>query len=72
MTFLLKFPWSIVSVVFQSFQENQMGFERLSENLIFKRLTALRKNIQSVVDYSFNYCFWMHAILRKFDDDCKD
>ena len=49
-----------------------MGFEQVSDKLIFKGMTALRKNILSVVDCSLNYRFWIHAILSKFEDDCKD
>ena len=34
-----------------------MGFEHVFDNLIFERMTASRKKIQSVVDYFLNYCF---------------
>ena len=30
-----------------------MGFEKVSHSLTFKPITALRKKIQSVVDYAF-------------------
>ena len=30
-----------------------MGFEQIVNNLTFKRMSTLRKNIQSVVDYVF-------------------
>ena len=39
------------------FRANQMGFEQVFHTLTFKRMTALRKKIQSGVDYFFNYCF---------------
>ena len=36
-----------------------MGFERVFDNLTFKRMDALRKQIQSL-DYVWNHCFWTH------------
>ena len=43
-----------------------MGFGQVFDHLTFKRMTSLSKKIQSVADYFLNYCFWPHAILRKF------
>ena len=43
MAFLVKVPWSIVSVVSQLFRANQMGFEQVFDNLTFKSMTAFRK-----------------------------
>ena len=51
MAFLVKFPWAIVSLFLNCFRANQMGFEHAFDNLTFKSMTALRKKIQSVVDY---------------------
>ena len=49
-----------------------MGFEQVLNKLTFKRMDALKRKIQSHVDYVLNYCFWIHAMLSKFDNDCKD
>ena len=35
-----------------------MEFEQVLDSLTFKRMTALRKKIQSVVGYFLNHCFW--------------
>ena len=43
-----------------------MEFEQVFDNLTFKHLDALRKQIQSLVDYVLNYCFWTFAMLSKF------
>ena len=55
--------WSIISFFLNGIRANQMGFEQVFDNLTFKRIIALRKKIQSVVNYLFNYCFffWMNA-----------
>ena len=45
---------------------NQMGFVQVFDNLTFKHMDALRKQIQSVADYFLNCCFWTYAMLRKF------
>ena len=37
------------------FWPNQIGFEQVFDNLTFKRMTALRNKIQSVVDHLPNY-----------------
>ena len=42
-----------------------MGVEQVLHNLTFKRLTALRKKIQSVVDYFLKLLFSGHAVLSK-------
>ena len=46
-----------------------MEFEKISDNLTFKRLDSLEKMIQSVNDHVLNHCFWIHAILKNFDND---
>ena len=43
-----------------------MGFEQVFDNLTLKHLDALRKQIQSLVDYALNHCFWTYAMLSKF------
>ena len=43
-----------------------MGFEQGFDNLTVKHMDALRKKIQSFVDYVVNHCFWTHAKLSKF------
>ena len=43
-----------------------MGFEQVFDNLTFKHMDALRKDIQSLVDYVLNNCFWTYAMLSKF------
>ena len=42
-----------------------MGFEQVIDNLTFKCMDALRKQIQSLVDV-WSYCFWIHAMVSKF------
>ena len=37
-----------------------MGSEQVFDNLTFKHMTALRKKIQSVVDYFLSNCLWIH------------
>ena len=41
-----------------------MGFEQIFDNL--KHMDALRKQIQSLVDYVLNRGFWTYEILNKF------
>ena len=48
------------------FRANQLGFEQVFDNLAFKYLDAVRKQIQSLVDYVWNHCFWTYAMLSKF------
>ena len=43
-----------------------MGFEQLFDNLTFMHMDALRKQIQSLVDYVLSNCFWTHSVLSKF------
>ena len=43
-----------------------MGFEQVFDNLTFKQMAALRKQIQSLVDYVLNQCFSTYAMLSKF------
>ena len=43
-----------------------MGFEQVFDDLTFK------KQIQSLVDYVLNHCFWTYAVLSKFDNNRKD
>ena len=43
-----------------------MGFKQVFDNVNVKHMDALRKQIQSLVDYVLNHCFWTYAMLRKF------
>ena len=43
-----------------------MGFEQVFDNLTFKHMDALMKQIQSLVDYVLIDCFWTYAMLREF------
>ena len=43
-----------------------MGSEQVFDNLTFKHMDALRKQIQSLVDYVLKHCFWILAMLSKF------
>ena len=43
-----------------------MGAEQVLDSLAFKHMEALRKQIQSLVDYVLNHCFWILAMLSKF------
>ena len=43
-----------------------MGFKQVFDNVSVKHMDALRKQIQSIVDYVGNRCFWTLAVLRKF------
>ena len=36
-----------------------MGSEQVFDNLTFKHMDALRKQIQSIFDYVLNNCFWI-------------
>ena len=42
-----------------------MGSEQVFDNLTFKHMDALRKQIQSLVDSVLHHCFWTHAMLSK-------
>ena len=42
-----------------------MGFEQVFDNVTFKYMDALRKQIQSLVEYVWNHCFWIYAMLSK-------
>ena len=48
-----------------------MGFEQVFDNLNFKHMTALRKKIQSIVDYLTTVVGYMQSSAN-FDDDCKE
>ena len=43
-----------------------MRFEQVFDNLTFKRIDALRKQIQSLVDYVLHYCFHIYEMLNKY------
>ena len=43
-----------------------MGFEQLFDNLTFKCMAALKKQIQFLVDYVLSHCFWTYAMFSKF------
>ena len=64
--FLVKSHRSLFLLFLNCFKANQMGFEQVFNNLNVKHMDALRKQIQSLVDYVLNHCFWTYAMLRKF------
>ena len=41
-----------------------MGFEQVLDNLTFKDMDALRKQIQSLTDCVLNHCFWIYGFLQ--------
>ena len=43
-----------------------MGSEQVFDSLTFKYMDALGKEIQSLIDFVWNHCFWAYAILSKF------
>ena len=43
-----------------------MGFEQVFDNLSVQLMDALRKQIQSLIDYVLNRCFWILAMISKF------
>ena len=43
-----------------------MGFEQVFDNIIVKHMDDLRKQIQPLVDYVLNHCFWSYAMLSNF------
>ena len=43
-----------------------MGSEQIFDNLTFKHMDALRKQIQSLVDFVLKHFFWILAVLSKF------
>ena len=55
MAFVVKVAWFLPLLV--CFLGNQMGFEKVFDDLTFKRMVALRKMIYSPVDCSLSYCF---------------
>ena len=46
-----------------------MGFKQVFDDLTFKHMDALRKQIQSLADYVLNHCFW--TFLGNFQNDRK-
>ena len=48
-----------------------MGFKQVLDNLAFKHIDALRKQIQSLADYVLNHCFWTYAMLKNLENDRK-
>ena len=49
-----------------------MGFEQFFDYLPFKHMTALKKKIQSFIDYFLNYWFGYMQSSANCDDDCED
>ena len=43
-----------------------MGFKQIFDNLTVRHIDALRKQIQSPVDYVLGDFFWTYVMLRKF------
>ena len=57
MAFLTTIPWYAVPSFLSCVRANQMEFEQVLHNLTFKRMTALRIKIHSVVDYFYSSAF---------------
>ena len=49
-----------------------MGFEQVFDNVTFKHMDALRKQIQSLLDCVLNHCFGLMQCYLNFDNDRKD
>ena len=64
--FFVKSRRSSFLLFLNCFRANQIGFEQVFDHLTFKHMDALRKQIQSRVDYVWNLRFWTYAILSKF------
>ena len=64
MAFLVKVPRAIVSVISQLFQGEPNGIQTGFDNLTVEHMDALRKQIQSLVDYVLNQCFWTYRMLK--------
>ena len=61
MAFLVKTSHRPSFLLFLNcFRANQVGFKQVFDNLAFKHMDALRKQIPSLVDYVF--CFWTYAV----------
>ena len=43
----------------------QFGFDKIFDNLILQRMNAMRKMIQSLVNYVIKYCFGTHVAIGK-------
>ena len=48
-----------------------MGCKQVFDNLTVKHMDALRKQIQTLVDFVLDHCFWTYAMLGNFQDDRK-
>ena len=64
MTFLVKVTWFLLLLI--CFRANQMLLEKVFDNVTFKRTVTLKKKFQSLVDYVFNNCCLINAVLSKF------
>ena len=42
-----------------------MGFKQVFDNVTFKHMDALRKQIQSLIDYVLNHCFWTYPTVNQ-------
>ena len=62
MAFLVKISQTVISAISQFFRANQMGFEQVFDNLTLEHMDALRKQVQSLVDYVLKHCFWILAM----------
>ena len=66
MAFLVKSYRPSFLLFLNSFRANQMRFEQVFDNVTCKHMDALRKQIQSLIDYFLSYCFRAYAMLSKF------
>ena len=60
----------MVSVIPQLFQGQPNGIQHVFDNLTVKHMDALRRQIQSLLDYVLNDCFWTYAMLRMIHKNC--
>ena len=64
--FLVKSHRQSFLLFLNCFRAQQIGFEQVFDNLIFKHIDALRKQIQFLVDDVLSHCSWNYAMLIKF------
>ena len=72
MAFWLKSHRPSFLLFLNCFRANQIGFEEVFDNLTFKHMHALRKQIQFLVDHVFSHCFGHMQCQANFDNDHKD
>ena len=71
MAFLVNVPRPSFLLFLNCFRANQMGFKQVFDYLTVRHMNALRKQIQSLVDFVVNHCFWAYAVFGNFQNDRK-